>query len=101
MWHTTCSKIFTAINLAGKAPQTFNGTLSELERLLKACNDNIRQTLKLANDMIRLADQGDADREDVGCGILYGVLRDSAYKLKQLAKKERTAHQEKGWWKKD
>ena len=101
MWHTTCSKIFITIDLAGKAPRTFNETLSEPERLLKACNDNIRQTLKLANDMIRLADQGDADREDVGCGILYGVLRDSAYKLKQLAKKERTAHQEKGWWKKD
>lgn len=49
-------------------------------------------------DMITLADQGDADREDVGCGILYGILRDSAYKLKQLAEKEKTAHMEKGWW---
>jgi len=29
--------------------------------------------------MIDLADEGDADREDTGCGILYGVLRDSAY----------------------
>jgi hypothetical protein len=48
--------------------------------------------------MITLADQGDADREDVGCGILYGILRDSAYKLKQLAEKEKTAHMEKGWW---
>jgi len=25
--------------------------------------------------MIRLADKGDVEREDVGCGILYGVLR--------------------------
>lgn len=68
---------------------------------MRACNDNIRQTLKLADDMIRLADRGDADREDVGCGILYGVLRDSAYKLKQLAEKERAAHQDKGWWEKE
>jgi hypothetical protein len=51
--------------------------------------------------MIRLADQGDADREDVGCGILYGILRDSAYRLKQLAEKEKTAHMEKGWWTQD
>jgi hypothetical protein len=31
--------------------------------------------------MIRLADQGDADREDTGCGVLYGVLRDAAFKI--------------------
>lgn len=67
---------------------------------MRPCNENIRQTLKLADDMIRLADQGDADREDIGCGILYGILRDSAYKLKQLAEKEKTAHEKKGWWEK-
>lgn len=68
---------------------------------VRACDRNIRQTLILAEDMIRLADQGDADREDVGCGILYGILRDSAYRLKQLAEKEKTAHMEKGWWTQD
>jgi hypothetical protein len=51
--------------------------------------------------MIDLADKGDIEREDVGCGILYGILRDSAYKLKQLAEKEKTAHMEKGWWEAD
>ncbi len=65
---------------------------------MKACNDNIKKTLALANDMIKLADQGDADREDIGCGIIYGILRDTAYKLKQLAEKEKTAHIKKGWW---
>ena len=44
------------------------------------------------------ADQGDADREDNGCGILYGVLRDSAYKLKKLAEEEKQNHIIKGWW---
>jgi len=48
--------------------------------------------------MIYLADQGDADREDNGCGILYGVLRDSAYKLKNLAEDEKANHIQKGWW---
>ena len=48
--------------------------------------------------MICLADQGDADREDNGCGILYGVLRDTAYKLKKLAEDEKINHLRKGWW---
>ena len=49
--------------------------------------------------MFVLADQGDAGREDTGCGVLYGVLRDSAYKLRQLAELEKEAHEKKGWWK--
>jgi hypothetical protein len=51
--------------------------------------------------MIELANQGDADREDTGCGVLYGVLRDSAYKILQLAEKEKGRHQAKGWWQED
>ncbi len=48
--------------------------------------------------MIKLAIKGDEDREDTGCGILYGILLDSAYKIKKLAEKEKTAHAKKGWW---
>ena len=48
--------------------------------------------------MIDLACRGDAEREDVGCGILYGVMLDAAYKIRQLAEKEKTAHQNKGLW---
>ena len=77
-----------------------NNTMDSRKPLVRACNDNIMRTLELADDMIRLADKGDVEREDIGCGILYGILRDSAYKLKQLAEKERTAHMEKGWWEK-
>ncbi len=65
---------------------------------MRPCNLHIQKTLKLVEDMILLADQGDADREDNGCGILYGVLRDSAYKLKKLAEEERLNHIQKGWW---
>ncbi|MBW2437869.1 MAG: hypothetical protein JRF29_11360 [Deltaproteobacteria bacterium] len=59
---------------------------------------HIIRTLSLVEEMMALADQGDADREDNGCGILYGVLRDSAYKLKKLAEDERQNHIMKGWW---
>jgi hypothetical protein len=66
---------------------------------MKPCNDNIVRALRLVDEMIQLANEGDAEREDVGCGILYGMIRDSAYKIKQLAENEKTAHMKKGWWK--
>jgi hypothetical protein len=64
----------------------------------KAANECLKKTLKLAAAMLELADAGDAAREDVGCGVLYGVLRDSAYKLQRLAEAEREAHIRKGRW---
>lgn len=48
--------------------------------------------------MTEIADEGDKGREDIGCGVLYGVVRDSAYKIKKLAEEEREAHEKKGWW---
>jgi hypothetical protein len=68
---------------------------------VKSCDRNIKKTLLLVDEMIKLADKGDIGREDTGCGILYGVLRDSAYKLKKIAKKEKESHIRKGWWKED
>jgi hypothetical protein len=65
---------------------------------VRHCNHNIRRTLNLVDEMIRVADKGDIEREDNGCGILYGVLRDSAYKVKKLAEQEKEKHIEKGWW---
>ena len=73
----------------------------ETRTVLKPCNDTIRKTLEMVEGMLDLADEGDSVREDVGCGILYAVLRDSAYKIKKLAEAERTAHARKGWWKEE
>lgn len=56
----------------------------------------LARTLQLAERMLQLADSGDAVRDDPGCGVVYGVLRDSAYKLKQLAEAEQQAHLMKG-----
>lgn len=66
---------------------------------MKPCDESIRKTLKLVNDMILLSDEGDSVREDTSCGVLYGVIRDSAYKIKRLAEAEKEAHIKKGWWK--
>jgi len=66
--------------------------------IVRPCNANIQKTLELVQDMIALADKGDLEREDVGCGIMYGIMRDAAYRLKQIAEKEKQAHILKGWW---
>jgi len=66
---------------------------------MKPCDQNIKATLKLTDTMIKLAIKGDANREDIGCGILYGVLLDSAHKIKKQAEKEKNVHIDKGWWK--
>lgn len=65
---------------------------------VKPCDRHLKKALLLAERMINLADQGDGDREDTGCGILYGMLRDSGYKIKQLAEAEKRKHIAKGWW---
>ncbi len=67
---------------------------------LRRCDQNIIETLKLVEKMLKLAQQGDAEREDVACGVLYGVMLDSAFKIKKLAEQERDSHIKKGWWKK-
>jgi hypothetical protein len=91
------SAVLTTANLPiqGKN-KAFNS--SPGDHSVKPCNMHIIRTLSLVEEMMALADQGDADREDNGCGILYGVLRDSAYKLKKLAEDERQNHIIKGWW---
>jgi hypothetical protein len=65
---------------------------------VKPSDHNIKLTIALTQEMKSLADRGDADREDTGCGILYGMLRDSAYKIWRMAEEEKKRHQAKGWW---
>ena len=66
---------------------------------MKPCDKSIQKTLEMVKTMLEVADRGDAVREDTGCGILYGVVRDSAYRIKKLAELEKDAHIKKGWWK--
>lgn len=66
--------------------------------MAKSYNTNIVKVLRLTRNMMVLADEGDSVRKDASCGVLYGTLRDSAYKLRELAEKERELHKEKGFW---
>jgi hypothetical protein len=74
------------------------GILCELKSL-KPCDENIKKTLEVVEAMLAVANQGDMDREDPGCGVMYGILRDSAYKIKKAAEQEKESHILKGWWK--
>jgi len=65
---------------------------------MKLCDRTIKKTFELVENMLEIADQGDAVREDTGCGVLYGVVKDSAFKIKKLAEAEKEAHIKKGWW---
>ncbi len=64
----------------------------------KKCDTNIELTIELAHKMIHLAKLGDEHREDPGCGVLYGILLDTGYRLLELAEKEKQNHIQKGWW---
>lgn len=65
---------------------------------MKPCNTNIQRAIDMANRMMELADEGDLEREDDGCGILFGMIRDTAYKLRTQAEKEKTRHIDSGKW---
>jgi PAS domain S-box-containing protein len=86
----------------------FEETLSEkdnLERILENVSEGI-----IAHDrnrhiifFNRSAEEitGYRRQEVIGkdCEVLYSVLRDSAYKIKQLAESEKDADVKKEWWK--
>lgn len=67
----------------------------------KPYNENLLQTIRLTQEMIALADEGDRDRIDDSCGIIYGVLRDAAYRLRDLAEQECEKHKTSGKWDKE
>jgi len=61
-------------------------------------NENLRKLIELTREMLALADEGDRDRQDDSCGILYGILRDSGYRLRKLAEQECEKHKSTGKW---
>jgi hypothetical protein len=63
-----------------------------------AFNENLVRTLRLTREMLALADEGDRDRNDDSCGIIYGVLRDMAYRLRAMAESECAKHRRSGKW---
>jgi len=50
--------------------------------------DYITEALKIASDLMRLADDGDIVGDNKA-GILFGVMRDCAYKIRHQVEKEK------------
>jgi hypothetical protein len=61
-------------------------------------NDNLLRALHLTREMLGLADDGERDHGDSSCAILFGTLRDMAYKLRRLAEAECEQHRRAGRW---
>jgi hypothetical protein len=61
-------------------------------------NQNLLRTIRLTREMLALADEGDRDRDDDSCGIIYGRLRDAAYQIRKLAEQECENHKAAGKW---
>jgi len=57
---------------------------------------SIGEVLRIARDLMVLADQGETDATDDSCRILFAVVRDCAYKIHGEAEKERRIHRERG-----
>jgi hypothetical protein len=55
-------------------------------------NENIQRTIELTRELIHCADVGDLERQDDTCGVLYGIVRDSAYRILVEAERERVRH---------
>lgn len=54
----------------------------------------LREVIRISEQMLEVAYQGDACREDVGCGVVFGSVRDKAYKVRKLAEEELRKHEQ-------
>jgi len=61
-------------------------------------NKNLLQVLEYVNNLLNIADIGDTEREDDGCGVLYGIVKDSAYQIKKQVENEIENHRHQGRW---
>jgi hypothetical protein len=65
---------------------------------MKPCNENITEVLEASRKLLFLADKGDLQRDDDSCGVLFGFIRDTAYRIKEMAEAEKVSHIKKGRW---
>jgi len=48
---------------------------------------NLNRVMQLCYEMLEVADYGDKYRSDDGSGVVFGLLRDSAYKIRKVTQK--------------
>jgi hypothetical protein len=57
-----------------------------------ACEDSIENLIKLATGLIHVADEGTEHCQDLKCVYLFGLAKDSGYRLRAEAERELAAH---------
>ena len=57
--------------------------------------DSILEVLRLTQELLALADRADTEEEDDSCRILFGVVRDCAFKIHSEAEREVQRHSAK------
>ncbi|MBN1308935.1 MAG: hypothetical protein JXA18_13515 [Chitinispirillaceae bacterium] len=65
---------------------------------MRECDKAILDVIDLSAKLLFCADRGDLKRSDDSCGVLFGTVRDCAYRLLDLARRERELHIMKGTW---
>lgn len=58
--------------------------------------DYLQEAVRLAQQLLVLADEGEAHATEDTCRIVFGVIRDCAYKVTIEANEERCAHARHG-----
>ena len=48
--------------------------------------NNVIEAIELSDGMLRIADRGMQDCNEDSCIILYGAIRDCAYRIKRIVK---------------
>jgi hypothetical protein len=56
------------------------------------CHNNIIKAVKIGEALMDTANMGDAASTDDSCRILFGVIRECAYKILKQAEYQRLAH---------
>ncbi len=49
---------------------------------------NLNRVKELCYEMLEVADYGDRYRSDDGSGVVFGLLRDCAYKIRNVTEKQ-------------
>lgn len=66
--------------------------------MLKEPEYYLRRAVGIAKDMKVLADEGEQQAPDNGCAVLFGVIRDCAYRIQGRAEDEEEVHRTMGNW---
>lgn len=61
--------------------------------LNKDSEANVKRSLELAGQMLKLSEDGIAGCDDDGCLVLYGILQDCAYRIRESAKAALKVHE--------